>query len=374
MAHRYDICRATQTNSVKLVILLSVNVSAQLRRACELLQSPHAGESASVRSSGSRPRTVASTVTAAVVSAVNCALLARYWWVADLAVHFRIQYAITALAGSAVLAAFGRPLWALVALAVCTVNALTVWADLKRCAAAADAGTARAPRLAFRVAALNVFYRNPDPARALAWLRAAQPDAAILLEITPRWRTALADLSKEFPHQHYAVASLQRVGGPVERGALLLSRWPIEHAETVALGAHTEPAIAATLTVSEHSVRVIGVHTCWPLGRAVSAERNQQLLQLAGLARATSVPLVVAGDLNISPFSPHYQSLIATSGLRSAARSTPWQPTWPTFLPPGGIHIDHVLVSGLISVRRFRRGPAIGSDHLPVLADLTIGI
>jgi len=41
---------------------------------------------------------------------------------------------------------------------------------------------------------------------------------------------------------------------------------------------------------------------------------------------------VVMGDLNITPFSPHFQQLLADSGLHSAAEGFGWQTSWPSFL------------------------------------------
>jgi hypothetical protein len=52
------------------------------------------------------------------------------------------------------------------------------------------------------------------------------------------------------------------------------------------------------------------------------------------------------GDLNVSPFSPHFQALLSGGNLKSAAQGFGWQPTWPTFLPPAGIQIDHALTAG----------------------------
>jgi endonuclease/exonuclease/phosphatase (EEP) superfamily protein YafD len=81
---------------------------------------------------------------------------------------------------------------------------------------------------------------------------------------------------------------------------------------------------------------------------------------------------VVLGDLNITAFSPHFQSLLAQSGLRSAVPGMQWLPTWPTFLPIAGIQIDHALVSPGITVRGVERGPRVGSDHWPLVVDLAL--
>jgi endonuclease/exonuclease/phosphatase (EEP) superfamily protein YafD len=101
--------------------------------------------------------------------------------------------------------------------------------------------------------------------------------------------------------------------------------------------------------------------------------RNEQLEALARHARATtSLPLVVVGDLNVSPFSPQFRHLLEEGRLRSAADGFGWQPTWPSFLLPAGIQIDHALVSPAVTVKAFSRGPFDGSDHRPIVVDVLL--
>jgi endonuclease/exonuclease/phosphatase (EEP) superfamily protein YafD len=227
------------------------------------------------------------------------------------------------------------------------------------------------PRSAsLRACAINVLYSNTHYERVASFLRTVRPDVVVLVEITPTWRSALAGLGSAFPYQYYAAGLLQRTNGTIQRGVLLLSRWPIERAVTWQLGSRTEPAVIATLVIRGRALQLIGVHAAWPLGGSIQSERNRQLRELAALARSTPGPLLVMGDLNVSPFSPQFEALLASSGLRSAAEGEGWQPTWPTFLPLAGIQIDHALVSAALPVLGFGRGPGVGSDHRPILVDL----
>ena len=81
---------------------------------------------------------------------------------------------------------------------------------------------------------------------------------------------------------------------------------------------------------------------------------------------------VGARDLNISQFSPHFQRLLKDGGLRSGADGFGWQPTWPAFMPPAGIQIDHALVNSRVIVEHFSAGASVGSDHRPIVADLVL--
>jgi endonuclease/exonuclease/phosphatase (EEP) superfamily protein YafD len=309
------------------------------------------------------------------------------WWVGDLAVHFRLQYAAAALIELLVLGWARRWIWAAAALAALAVNGIaaapvlgggsvirgaiagapSAIGDSQGLAAAArgNGGLRTAlPRQPLRIASINVLFHNTHYDRVAAFLRQARPDAAVLVEITPAWRAALDSLRDEFPWQYYAES------GHHHGGTLLLSRWPIERTGTVPMGPHADPTIAALLNVRGRTLHLIGVHPSWPLGPAVSTERNRELIELAALARATPAPLVMAGDFNVTPFSPHFRDFIGRSGLHWTAQGAGWQPTWPTFLPVGGIQIDHMFVSPAIDVQRFARGGGIGSDHRPILVDL----
>jgi endonuclease/exonuclease/phosphatase (EEP) superfamily protein YafD len=64
--------------------------------------------------------------------------------------------------------------------------------------------------------------------------------------------------------------------------------------------------------------------------------------------------------------------MLADGRLHDAAAGRGWQATWPTFLPPLGIRIDHALVSGGIRVNSFQRGRLQGSDHRPIVVDLLL--
>jgi endonuclease/exonuclease/phosphatase (EEP) superfamily protein YafD len=297
-------------------------------------------------------------VTAAIAAATVIAAFARFHWSADLATHFPLQYAAAALVAGAVLAWDRRPAWVLVALALFVFNAHKA---SDRAPVADDSSPAHSQP--FRLLVANVFHRSTEYGRVIAFTRTERPDAAVFVEVSPVWREALRALERELPYASPVVGT--------RHGVLVLSRWPIRQVEPLALAPGGDRFLRVQLEVGGRPVELIGVHAAWPFG-ASSRIRNRQLEGVAQLAVSLPKPLIIAGDFNATRESPHFADMLVQGGLRSAAEERRWAPTWPTFFLPGGIQIDHVLVSGDIGVRRFETGPAVGSDHLPVVADLLL--
>jgi endonuclease/exonuclease/phosphatase family metal-dependent hydrolase len=88
--------------------------------------------------------------------------------------------------------------------------------------------------------------------------------------------------------------------------------------------------------------------------------------------RGDDLPVVVLGDLNLSPDSPAFARLLGTSGLRDALQGPRWRPTWMAGFWPLALRIDHVLVNDDLCVEGTAVGGAIGSDHRPVSVRLRL--
>ena len=84
--------------------------------------------------------------------------------------------------------------------------------------------------------------------------------------------------------------------------------------------------------------------------------------------------VLLTGDLNTAVWGSNYRLFEENSGLRNASRDFGLLPTWPTFLPVAMIPIDHVLASEEVGVVTLRTGPHIGSDHLPLIAEISVGV
>ena len=99
-----------------------------------------------------------------------------------------------------------------------------------------------------------------------------------------------------------------------------------------------------------------------------AAERDAQLRALATAISQSNGPTALIGDLNVTPWSPHFTSLTDATGLRDARLGFGLNATWPSNLPWFcRIPIDHCLVSSDVSIESFEVGDPIGGDHLPII-------
>jgi len=100
--------------------------------------------------------------------------------------------------------------------------------------------------------------------------------------------------------------------------------------------------------------------------------RNVHIAKLAAKVAGTAGPVLVVADLNCTMWSPFYADLSA-AGLDNARRGHGIVATWPApYASVSGLPIDHVLYSRHFECRGCKAGPMLGSDHLPLTAELSL--
>lgn len=282
---------------------------------------------------------------------------ARWSWTLELTTHFRVQYLAVTAAMLAILLL--RRHWTacgvLVAAAVVSAAPVLPYLPLTT---APQASSVAAP---LKIATVNVSYLPFLAKRFLEIVRATSPDVLVLQELTPHAERVLADLDGEFPyHRKFPADGAYGIG--------LWSRFPIESSATFALG--RVPAIEARLEGPYGPFNVIGVHLRAPTTPRRAEARNQELRELAARSAAVDEPLIVAGDFNVTPYSPYFRDWLKASGLTDSRRGRTLSASWPTTLPWFGIPIDHVAVNDGFTVLSHSRLPNFESDHFGVLVEL----
>lgn len=297
--------------------------------------------------------------------------LATWHWVFELVTHFHIYFL---LAGAALaLVAVGLRLWWTAGLSALIVAASfsVVWPHMHL----PPADLQPQPGPVVRLLWANLHNAKGDPVALQRLVEAEKPDIAVFTELDPIYDAALRDVRGLLPFQ-----------SPLPRGnafgVMLLAKKPPESLNfDLTLGRDAPLMVSRLCPTQAGCLTLLALHA-WRPGLDRTAARDRQLAQAAAVARQhldKRERVVLIGDLNLTPFSPVFQRLLAQSGLWDTAilpaenpRTSPFISTWQLANTGLGLPIDHALVSAGIGIVSRRIGPDIGSDHRPLILDLKI--
>lgn len=277
--------------------------------------------------------------------------------------HFRFQYLIAAVLLTLPFLVMRWRGYILLGVATIALNAyfvvpwfLPVASDFEQSATSAEP---------VKLMLANVLASNGNAERFIELVKKEQPDVLLMQEATPAWLALLEQIDAAYPY---------KLSEPRDDpfGIALYSKFPLDSSAIIEAPPHGYPDLLARAIIGSARVTIISSHPSPPLGSANYGARNLGLDNAAKLAARSPAPLIVIGDLNTTMWAHHYRRFVQVSGLRNARRGFGIEPTWPLFLLPAMIPIDHCLVSDDITVTDFRTGPNIGSDHLPIIVELMV--
>lgn len=300
---------------------------------------------------------------------------ARWLYVLDNFTSFQLQY-LAAGAGAAVVALVLREWRAAIVASVLTLIFLSRVAMLLPAT-----GDGAGEGASLKVISANLLFSNGDARRFLEWIDEKDPDIILIQEYGALIAPAVErSLRGEYPHS-IAEAS------DSPKGMAIFSRFPVQKVPLEALrggGAHEMPAVEQMRKLQRFRVEFNGglalynVHPAVPVSVRQIERRNAQFALLAQNIVDETLPVLVAGDLNVTPWSPFYKDFVRSAGLKSARDGKGPMPTWPAdlmhisyALPEFvreflGVPIDYALASASVTFSAFVRGTPNGSDHLPL--------
>lgn len=237
-------------------------------------------------------------------------------------------------------------------------------------AAAAAASQTRGPveGPTLKIIQFNLWGRNRDPEATARWILEEDPDLIVFQEGFARSGGVARALAVRYPHRttcaepHACSTMILSKRAPVAEGGL----------QAGVSDANLSGAWA-TFKGSRGAYTVVGAHYTWPLP---AGPQQQQTLRLSRvLERFPKESLIVVGDFNSTPWS---FSLRRQDRLFGIERRTRALFTWPAgrfsrldFAAPFPVlAIDQVYAGSDWKTVAVRRGPALGSDHYPVVVDL----
>ncbi len=234
----------------------------------------------------------------------------------------------------------------------------------------------------FRVMTFNINGGNDRPDRVIATIRDARADIVALQELNPDIAAALErDLKNDYPYQAF-----NPQWGVTGMG--VISRFPLRRSAAQLPGDHWigDPQ-AVDIDTPGGTITLLNVHAIPPVGPRdrmtwAIGERERQMDAIVAFARDRRMPLVVAGDMNATPFHRAYRILEREliDVWRKCGSGAGF--TWPgdgrrlleVPMPSWLVRIDYIFISDNLTCVDASAGPWDGfSDHRAVTATLAVG-
>ncbi|MCA9115305.1 MAG: endonuclease/exonuclease/phosphatase family protein [Planctomycetaceae bacterium] len=295
-------------------------------------------------------------------------LLPVNWWWVRLGDYPRLQLLIGCLLAALAVAPFWRrklARWLLVLLAgSCAIQLYWILPYLPIAPVEVQTARSNEKHEHIRIMTANVLQKNTNAAAVLELVAREQPDMLVLCEVNQRWIDDLAPLKQQFSYQ---------LLHPLDNtyGMAFYCNLEVLHAEVREMVKEGIPSIDATIRLrSGHEVRVFAVHPNPPRPGEDTTKRDAELV-LVGREVENSQTAIVLGDMNDVGWSRTTNLFQEVSGLLDPRKGRGMYSTFDATSWIWRYPLDYLFHTDDFRVRELRRLPKIGSDHFPLLVELS---
>ena len=291
-------------------------------------------------------------------------LLGRQFWVSEVICNFRAYILVALLITGPLLFLLKRKL-----LTIAWIGA-TLWSMVGTASVflpASQTAISSNDTQTIKIMSFNVLGSNQQYDDVIAEINRHDPDVLIVVEYANLWHAALERIHAAYPH---------RLQEPRWHGfgIAIFSRLPIvkKTVSPTAGSRFDSPLVAATVNVGDRALRIAGVHFLSPRDRLRLDIRNQQIRETGHLLSSDSVPTILVGDFNCVPWSPFLSNFLARTEYRDSRQGFGYDATWHANRGFLRIPIDHAFVSPQVQVHNRTVGQSAGSDHFPVIVEVSV--
>lgn len=308
------------------------------------------------------------TISIVLIATALLPLLPVDWWWIRIGDYPRVQLLIAYLFGLSALAAFWRhtttkALLGLLAVSigiqvVCIFPYLPIaphqveWAEQ-------DEESSR-----IRILTANVLQENKNADAVLSLVETHRPDLVVLLEVNDRWIGDLQPLNEYFDFH---------LSHPLENkyGIAMYTNLKVLQAKVRGLVKAEIPSIDAVIELqSGHRVRLFAVHPNPPRPGEDTTKRDAELV-LVGREVQHDPSVIVLGDMNDVGWSRTTNLFQEISGLLDPRKGRGLYSTFDATSAIWRYPLDYLFHSDDFRVAELKTLPDIGSDHFPLLVELS---
>lgn len=211
----------------------------------------------------------------------------------------------------------------------------------------------------------NIRMENEETDRFINMVEKWNPDIILVNEPDNEWAKAIGALDSVYEFQ---------IKEPLSNtyGMIFYSKLPLSEEKVRYLVEDDVPSIATKITLrTGDKVMFYGLHPKPPKPGTDTYERDTEILLVGKEIKESSMPAIVAGDLNdvawshTSELFQRYAQLI--DPREGIGMFNTYNANFPFFRYP----LDHIFYSEEFGLTRMDRLENIGSDHFPIYIELT---
>jgi endonuclease/exonuclease/phosphatase (EEP) superfamily protein YafD len=303
-------------------------------------------------------------IPAVALAAVTIAAFLGQWvWWLDVLANFRAQYVVAlAVLGLVIMMSRWRKTGYLV-LGAALVNLIVVLPLY-----IGSPADARVDADTIRVMSFNLLSTNEEYSEVIEYIETVDPDLVLLHEASRPWEVAIESAGLDYE-------IIRPRSDDLIFGTLVLVRGADVTAISHGFAASAPRAVALDYVPAgwDAPLAVLGTHPLAPTDQERADLRDAQLGFAGEWATGQSGAFIVVGDFNATPWSWPFRRLMGTADLVNSQKGFGLQPSFPT----GSnlllrVPIDHLIHSSALEVTSRQLGPALGSDHFPLVVDLQL--
>lgn len=211
----------------------------------------------------------------------------------------------------------------------------------------------------------NVYQDNTNYNGCLEQIDKVKPDIVLLLETDKKWQEQL-NLEKKYDYS---------VTVPLDNtyGMLLYSNLELRDSEIKYLVEKDVPSIHTKIVLRNgKEVQFFAVHPTPPVPNENprATERDKELLLVADLAKKSTLPVIVAGDLNDVAWSHTTSLFLKMSEMLDPRRGRGFYNSFHAHYFFLRFPLDHAFISPHFKLKEMKRLDNYNSDHFPIFISL----
>lgn len=200
-----------------------------------------------------------------------------------------------------------------------------------------------------------------DKKLIVTYLKNESPELALIVEFNSAWAKEIKKLESLYPHMKAVILESNFGLAVISKKKLTVDKTFVDRENII-------PALFVSVESGDTPLKIVLLHSFPPIGGYGTLIRDRYLKTISRHIADIDGPVLVCGDFNTVPWAAVFQDFLRESHLEVSNTDSLIR-TWPTY-PITSLSIDHCLHKNM-NVSGYKRGPNIGSDHWPLLLEVS---